>query len=360
MERLNWHMADELSKNLDIRVIGPRGAISQKPPQVYIKEAPLKPLFLFLLVAFVKSLWQVIVWKPHAIIAGSGLTAPIACVLGKVFGIKSVVYLHGLDITVNNIVYQKLWLPILRSSDQIIVNSSPTKELAISAGISAQKITIVFPGVTINESYPDKTSITNFKTRYGLENKKILLSVGRLTLRKGILEFVEKSLPNVINEKPETLFVIIGETPKNALGSQLQNQEGIEQAANKMGIKNHVLFLGSVDEETLKLAFCAADIHVFPIRYIKGDPEGFGMVAIEAASFGLPTIAFATGGVVDAVKNNISGNLVEPENYPALSRQIINSLNSSFNKNAAIEYAKQFSWGSFGQQIHTVLNKKSG
>jgi phosphatidylinositol alpha-1,6-mannosyltransferase len=83
------------------------------------------------------------------------------------------------------------------------------------------------------------------------------------------------------------------------------------------------------------------------------------MVAIEAASFGLPTIAFATGGVVDAVKNNISGNLVEPESYQDLSKQIINSLNSSFNKNAAIEYANQFSWESFGQQIHTVLNKES-
>lgn len=44
-------------------------------------------------------------------------------------------------------------------------------------------------------------------------------------------------------------------------------------------------------------------------------PENFGMVAIEAAAHGLPTVAFATGGIVDAVKDGVSGYLVESNNY---------------------------------------------
>ena len=37
------------------------------------------------------------------------------------------------------------------------------------------------------------------------------------------------------------------------------------------------------------------DIHIFPVCHISDDPEGFGMVAIEAAAHGAPTVAFATG-----------------------------------------------------------------
>jgi phosphatidylinositol alpha-1,6-mannosyltransferase len=43
MERLNWHMAAELSKYAEVRVIGPSGSASQRPKKVHISEAPLKP-----------------------------------------------------------------------------------------------------------------------------------------------------------------------------------------------------------------------------------------------------------------------------------------------------------------------------
>lgn len=55
MEQLNWHMADELAKQAEVQLIGPRGAAALKPLSIALTEAPLKPLSLFLLVAFCRD-----------------------------------------------------------------------------------------------------------------------------------------------------------------------------------------------------------------------------------------------------------------------------------------------------------------
>lgn len=57
MERLNWHMADELAKYAEVKVVGPKDSIAFKPQQVSINEVPLKSLPLFLAVAFFKAVW---------------------------------------------------------------------------------------------------------------------------------------------------------------------------------------------------------------------------------------------------------------------------------------------------------------
>ena len=48
MERLNWHIADELSRRAQVQVIGPRGAAALKPANVELNEVPLRPLPRFL------------------------------------------------------------------------------------------------------------------------------------------------------------------------------------------------------------------------------------------------------------------------------------------------------------------------
>ena len=55
-------------------------------------------------------------------------------------------------------------------------------------------------------------------------------------------------------------------------------------------------------------------------------PQEHGMVAIEAASHGRPTVAFATGGVVDAVAEGQSGKLVPPGDYAALIDTVLQVL----------------------------------
>jgi len=352
MERLNWHMADELSKYAEVKVIGPKGAAALKPNAVALAEAPLKPLPLFLIVAFFKSLWIALRWKPDVILAGSGLTAPIAWLTSKICGAKSAAYLHGFDITVKNRLYQSLWTPTFKKIDHIIVNSTPTKKLAFATGVPEKKISIVYPGVSLPEQPQSAEDITAFKQQHGLEGKKILLSVGRLTTRKGLKEFVEQALPQIVQAEPKAVLVVVGEAPKNSLGAGIQSRESIEQAAKALSLQEHVQFLGVITDKTqLATVYEAADVHVFPVRHIPDDPEGFGMVAIEAAAHGLQTVAFATGGVVDAVRQGESGYLVERNNYVELSEQVVKVLRNPMSTEGMQDFAQQFAWGEFGQSI---------
>ncbi|CAM2933439.1 glycosyltransferase family 4 protein [Acinetobacter celticus] len=356
MERLNWHMADELSKYAEVKVVGPTGAAAVKPENVQVLESPLKPLVLFMLIALCKAFWTAVCFKPNVIIAGSGLTAPLVWLISKLTGAKSVVYLHGFDITAAHWVYQKIWVPFFRRMDCVIVNSTPTKILALNAGVLEKDISIVHPGVTLPVSAQSSNAIQSFKKKYNLEHKKILLSVGRLTTRKGLKEFVENSLAYIVQQEPDVVLVVVGESPKNSLGAGLQTREEILEVARKNQIENHILFLGVItDNEQLATIYEAADVHVFPVRHIPDDPEGFGMVAIEAAAHGLPTVAFATGGIVDAIGEGVSGYLIENDNYPELSQQIINSLQEPLKVASIQVFAKGFAWGNFSKVTNLVI-----
>lgn len=359
MERLNWHMADELSKYAEVKVIGPKGSAAIRPENVTISEAPLKPLPLFMLVALFKACWLALRFKPDVVLAGSGLTAPLAWLASKLCGAQSAAYLHGFDITVPSKPYQALWVPLFKRIDSIIVNSTPTKQLAFNAGVQPEKISIVHPGVSLPTIPQPQESIQAFKQIHGLENKKILLSVGRLTTRKGLKEFVENSLPHIVKEVPEAILVVVGEAPKNSLGAGIQTQEEILKAAQDKNIENHIKFVGVITDKTeLACAYESADIHVFPVRHIPDDPEGFGMVAIEAAAHGLPTVAFATGGIIDAVEDGVSGYLVEKDNYEKLSQTIVANLRQPLASKQVSQFAQKFTWNKFGEAMVIAASTK--
>ncbi|WP_341707504.1 glycosyltransferase family 4 protein [Halopseudomonas sp.] len=360
MERLNWHMADEISKYAEVQVIGPSGSAARKPENVTLREAPLKPLPLFLIVTFLKGLWLALRWRPDTILAGSGLTAPTAWLLSKLCGVRSAAYLHGFDITADHTVYRRLWRPTFKKLDRVIVNSTPTRDLALAAGVAPDRISIVFPGVTLPKTRKPESSISAFKQQHGLEGKKILLSVGRLTTRKGLREFVEFSLPDIVKAEPNAVLLVVGEAPKNSLGAGIQSVESIQAQADASGVGDHIKFLGVItDPALLATAYEAADVHVFPVRHIPNDPEGFGMVAIEAAAHGLPTVAFATGGVIDAVSQGQSGKLAQPENYTELSEGIISHFSSVTDLDGIRSFAAQFGWEAFAKKLHIALGSSA-
>lgn len=358
MERLNWHMADELPKYADVKVIGPSGSASLKPEQISITEAPLKPLPLFLLVSLFKAIWLAIRWKPEVILAGSGLTAPIAWLASKLCGARSAAYLHGFDITVQDKIYQRLWTPVFKRMDHIIVNSTPTKGLAFAAGVPERRITIVYPGVSLPEAPQPEENIKAFKELHGLTGRKILLSVGRLTTRKGLREFVEHALPTIVQAQPDTMLVVIGEAPKNSLGAGIQTVESIQAQAAKSGVAEHIKFLGVITDKTLlATAYEAADVHVFPVRHIPDDPEGFGMVAIEAAAHGLQTVAFATGGIVDAVRHGESGFLANKNDHTTFNKYVLQLLQRPLDKANTLSFAQGFNWQQFGESVYNTLHE---
>lgn len=362
MERLNWHIADELSRYAQVELIGPSGAAALRPPAVPVTEVALRPLPRFLLA----SAWQAVAvarrFQPHAVLAGSGLTAPAAWLAARACGARAYVYLHGLDAAVQHPVYRALWHPAIRRMEGVIANSQPTAELARNLGVAAEKIRIVHPGVTLPAAPQSASALQDFRQRHQLGDRRLLLSVGRLTTRKGLREFVQHALPAIVQAAPNTLLVVVGDAPADSLRASVQTRASIQAVADAAGIGQHLRFLGVItNPQELACAYESATLHIFPVRHLPGDPEGFGMVAIEAAAHGLPTVAFATGGIVDAVAEGESGHLVAPGDYPSLAQAALQILADDPGawQTRTSTFAAQFAWPMLGEKMLEALSVKS-
>ncbi|MCU4519281.1 glycosyltransferase family 4 protein [Acinetobacter schindleri] len=357
MERLNWHIADELSKDHILLLLSHNEAKKLAPKNCLFYGVPLNPLPLFLILAFIHTFFICLFRKPDVLFAGSGLTSPIVVILAKIFRKQSIVYIHGLDIGTNNKIYNICWVPFIRHADQVIANSSPTYQLCIQKNISKEKISIIHPGVSYPPKPKNEKIIQNLREKYNLNNKKILISVGRLTERKGMNEFIDLCLSKVVNVLPDTVLIIIGDTPNQSLNKNLQSKEMILTTAKKNNLMNNIIFTGNIqDDDVLASFYYLADLHVFPVKHIPHDPEGFGMVAIEAAAHGLPTIAFATGGIVEAVQDGKSGYLAKSGDYEQLAHKTLLVLNQQSDwVTGSKDFAKGFAWESFGRQIKENL-----
>jgi glycosyltransferase involved in cell wall biosynthesis len=267
-----------------------------------------KWLPIFLPYLFLKALWILLFHKISVIYLQDGLLAPLGYLL-KVSRKPVVTTIHGLDITYKNRFYQFLAPKCVKRLDKVICISNAAKEECLKRGIPEEKITVISEGVS-DEFYMNLKCVDRHRLRekvsvrlgFDLSNKKILLSVGRLTERKGFHWFVEDVMPKIIECDKDCIYLIAGKGIY---------QGKVREAIERRGLKNHVLMLGQVDGEMLRYLYNTADVYVMPNVPVKGDIEGFGLVALEAASCGLPVVASKLEGIEDAIKNGENGFLVD-------------------------------------------------
>ena len=359
MEKLNHHLQIALADEWHVVMCGPEGSARYATTVIEVAETTVKPLFWFLSGTLWKSLRLARKHHPEWVIAGSGLTAPIAWVAARVFGAKLAVYLHGLDIIAPSSIYQWLWLPFIRTCDLVMVNSRNTAALAESKGICAARLQILHPGTEIPTL--DSNLAQAFRVRHSLADRPVMLSVGRLTRRKGLAEFVRDSLPSILAHSPEALLLIIGEDAANALHKHTgSEQERIISMARAAGVDSALRFIGHCTEADLSAAYQTAQVHVFPVLELSGDVEGFGMVALESAAHGLKTVAFAVGGVPDAVIEPASGVLVKPQDYERFADEVLSVL-TSIKDPECLANCRRFAagkeWGEFGKRLRQLLRE---
>jgi phosphatidylinositol alpha-1,6-mannosyltransferase len=352
MERLLDHAVRQLSQRYSCTLIGPAGCEAFAPPHTSAFGCRITPLPFFLLQSSFRTLAIAGRNKYRFILAGNGLTGPLAVLAKLLYGIPAISFVHGLDLVAANPVYQRLFVPWLRHMDLIIANSRNTAALAISKGVAAERIRILNPGADIPPRLPLKDQ--GFLAQHNLLGKRILLSVGRLMPRKGIVEFLRHAFPQIVASCPETILLIIGTEPGNSLKNAMRTRESIESTAEEQGLAKNLMMLGEVDDKTLSAAYGAADLFIFPVLDLPGDVEGFGMVAVEAAAHGLAVVAFASGGVTDAVQDRYSGFLIKPGDYRGFADTTLDYLlnyNSQVTRENCREFASRFEWKRFGERL---------
>ena len=176
-----------------------------------------------------------------------------------------------------------------------------------------KRIVALYGGVDAERFRPDLDG-SPIRARYGLEGKRVLLSVGRLVERKGV-DTVFKALPTVLERCPEARYLVVGEGPYRAF---------LERLAADLDLGGKVVFAGHVAQDDLPLVYAAADVFVMASRVIEANAEveGFGLVFLEANACGKPVVGGRSGGVVDAVANGETGLLADPLNPEDVARAL--------------------------------------
>ncbi|MGI9201963.1 MAG: glycosyltransferase family 4 protein [Woeseiaceae bacterium] len=355
MERLVHQLYRGLIENHEVRLFGPAGCEKYIEPDGSAWSTAVSPTPLFLIISFCKGLYARITrGSSDVIIGGSGLVGPVVVILAKLSGAKSVVLLHGLDIIADSRAYQWFFVPFLRWADMAVCNSNNTARLAVEHGVREERIAIVNPGVDLHGKSLSRESA---RQALGVTHSKVLLSVGRLMPRKGLAEFVEHCFVDLCAEDPSWQLLIVGGEPTQALNKPVDSVLArIEASIASHELQDRVKLLGHANDDELGTLYAAADVFVFPLVETKGDVEGFGMVAIEAAIQGTPTVAFDCGGVSDAVSGGVSGALVAAGDYNALFEAIRRVATQDLQRSSQA-FARQFSWENYNEQIEDNLKR---
>lgn len=228
----------------------------------------------------------------------------------KIFGIPYIVFTHGMDILMpQKSEWKMFWVKkIIKNARGIVANSEFTRVEIIKLGAKKEKTAVVYPCPNQN------IKILRFKG--GFNGKKVILTVGRLVKRKGIDKVIE-AMPAILKEVPEAVYFVVGR-------GHYKNE--LLKLKNKLNLGDKVIFTENARDEELNFFYASSDIFVMPSRRIGGDVEGFGIVYLEAALFGKPSVAGNVGGAPEAVLDGKTGLIANPENSEAIAKSIIKLL----------------------------------
>lgn len=156
------------------------------------------------------------------------------------------------------------------------------------------------------------------------ENKKVI-SVGRLDGQKGYDRLVS-AWEIVSNKNKEWVLEIFGEGI---------DREKLENKIKRKKLDKNIFLMGSTNKIIEK--YKESSIYVMSSRY-----EGFGMVLIEAMSYGLPVISFdCKSGPRDIITNNEDGYLIENGNINELGNKILELIEDTKKRKLFGKYAKE-------------------
>lgn len=251
------------------------------------------------------------------------------------------VIMHGKDV----------WLKLppwrsqaLRAADFTLSVSKDTYEQAVKVNGLPEGRNHLLPNAILWKMTEPRMTSGNGNSPVGTR----LLSVCRLAAnekQKGV-ETMIRALPEVTARIPNVQYVVIG------TGDDLERHRRL---ASECGVAEHVHFLGTVDDATLRSHYEAADLFVLPSAQ-----EGFGIVFLEAMRYGKPVVAARFGGTPEVVLDGITGLLVQYDDSAELSAAVIRlcldaNLRKAFGAAGYERLLNNFTYEHFKRRFDQIL-----
>ena len=231
--------------------------------------------------------------------------------------------------------YGPLFARFLRLAERVTVLSEYCRALLVESFAEARDKVVVTPGALRSGFRPVQRRAVP-----GEQGKIVLLTVARVTPRKGQLEALEALVRLPVEIRSRVIYRIVGPVRDPAYLDKLR------RLVERHGLD--VEFVGEVEDDELPSIYGAADVFVMTSIRHKHSVEGFGLSYQEAAASGLPVLAHRTGGVEDAVRDGVTGLLVDPDDREALVEALIRLCTDTELRHrlgeAGREWVRHFSW----------------
>ena len=282
-------------------------------------------------------------FRPQAVLSGHIVMAPAAATIRRLLRVPVAQYLHGYELATR----PGLTSFAVRHADANIAVSRYTKGLAIAAGAAPEGVHVIPNGVD-----PEETN-----TRAERNSTPTVLTVGRLSQRYKGHDVMLRALPLVAASVPGVRWVVVGDGPL---------RPELEALADLHGVRDRVHFTGQIADVERDAWFHRANVFAMPARTpAEGAGEGFGIVFLEANLSGLPVVAGAIGGALDAVVDGVTGILVEPTDHVAVADAVTDLIRDperarSLGQAGAERARRDFGWPAIAAQVEELLRSLVG
>lgn len=227
---------------------------------------------------------------------------------------RLVTYAHGEEILIAGTSRQlrRLARSVYARSDLVIANSENTRRL-LGDFCPAARVRCIHPGVDVGAYRVARQDVEAFRKRWEWPAETIVVcTVARMEPRKN-QAMVVRAVAELAAEGLPIAYVCAGDGPE---------RERLSAMVDSLQLGSRVRFLGRISDREKTLVYAASDIHAMPSIQLDEMIEGFGIVFIEAAAAGLPSIAGNTGGQAEAVQDGKTGFVIDGTDLNAVSGAI--------------------------------------
>ncbi|MBX4195819.1 glycosyltransferase family 4 protein [Candidatus Parcubacteria bacterium] len=229
--------------------------------------------------------------------------------------------------------------PILKRAGKIFCISHYVKE-EMARRLPLDNLAVVNLAHTELPAFSGE-ELERYRQAYEVDRSKypILLTVGAVKHRKGQLDTV-KAVAKLTKKYPNLLYIMVGTTDEHAYIRE------ISKFAKANGLEGYIKIVGDAkSDKALSFFYSISDVFVMNSNNDHGHFEGFGMVFLEAASFGKPVVGSSNCGIEDALLDGYNGYLAKQGDSEDIAGKIDLALQnrSALGKNS-LEFAKRFSW----------------
>jgi glycosyltransferase involved in cell wall biosynthesis len=239
--------------------------------------------------------------------------------------------------------FEKIGLILAHHADVVNVKTLRDKINLINFGFPEDKIVVIPDGIPEDACKP--VVVNDLCREYNLDDKKVVLYVGRLQYPKG-LHILLKSVPVVLKDVPDAIFLLVG--PDGGMKQILM------ALAKSLGIQNHIIFADYVSEQIKLQAYALCDMLVLPSLY--DYVEAYSIVISEAWAQRKPVVATRIGAIPYRINHNVNGLLVPPGDVDKLAGAITKLLlDSSFARHLGENGSKEVvTWSEVAQRMMDI------